>query len=1144
MTPITLEGNTLGQRHQHYNRLLKEALEEGGTRDKISHDDNDIDNFLKIDIASHNRDVNYILEVLKCKDLLYVTRAIKKSRWLIRDEKYSHIITPKYLHKEVFPHMMSKAKSKFLLHIRLQLRDEKRVAQFYNYCKQFDVKLALKWLQYCPLGFALNEVHNHPEKIPASTLKRLCRRSFDFLNVIKLEGFMNRNNYKKGFLKEVRFLLRKYPEEYLNITYDYYYYNSPFRKKHLAFIMKTCPQQILDKFDHYYDKVDYTVLVKYMDKELIKDFLLKKSEGNFSALRDHHKLLVKFLPKIELNDRIEVLKVFCYDKTSEILNWQDPNGLNYLFSELERGCPVNSSLVFRWYQCMPFDIAFREITKIIENDGPHDGRIPMINTLFICAGSNLKNLFILLKYYHETHHHESYKSKANFVNQILSRVAINKIDPEMWTLLDNLFCSMEIYNNSILSSSKYVEAIIIYNIIHDQTVPEIIQSKFKFKTLKSYKNQLSSEESEKLFNFLYKMQLKRIESITITAKKELKYVDSSLEHTMTLLADWNKNILEFTLLLQKIKECIKNYKQNNWEIDLSSLYNIQKPWRKYFFEESLMFYPSELVLLNILKHDQKMLSLYKKEVDFIRYDDTKSIQPVLSKLKIYWSDTLAKEWINEYLLHIKETGKQKVAIQSLAVLLSQRDFLSIAKQYIPKESKIDWKGTDEVDYNCHKYFAGNMHKLRPLPTVDIVLWLSKGDYLRFALTSLSTTFANHSHVDRNEYFSKLTSMQGSLQKHIINMAFAKLDVEELVPILKTIWKSTTNQTIRIIIFSTTHDLLCKQSRKSKILRLWKLLDFFIDNLSMENSIIINKMKSCLKDVPEIVRSKYCMKAYVYFQTLPNKSAIDVDGWFNTHATKVFEFLDRKFIEDLIMKTIVSFPSQSCSIKELFAKFLFSIANTEYEHETYERLVKPLFYETEYYSNFKDIVINNIPNVLREYVQKNKRVPVNLFKRLLEDFKQKLSQPEHYVALKTWELMCDFIEPMEQYISPKMVDFNEIFKTPLLSDFGKSCLKHLQKDSKIFPSILYAFGYALTDVFSMLKFSPFHQLQIYKYMLEDKSTVESYLFVQQKLLDFYDFYDDGMEELKKEIVKILCSHPSKELVMVYRHYYSNELDEDE
>ncbi|KAL0810948.1 hypothetical protein ABMA28_010242 [Loxostege sticticalis] len=1131
MTPIILDGNNLGQRHQHYNRLLKQYLanNQGKTPERISYDDNDINNFLKIDIASHNRDVSYILEVLKCKDLLYVTRAIKKSKWLITDNIYCHIINPKYLHKELFPHMMQKAKSKLLLHIRLYLRDENRVAQFYNYCKQFDVKLASKWLQYCPLEFALNEVHVHAEKMTLSTLKRLCRRSFDFLK--QVARFRKGTDWKiEDLLKEVRFLIRKNTEEYLKITYsDYSYCNTPFRKKHLAFIMKTCPQIILNTFVSYFDKVDYTVLVKYMNKDSIKHFLLKSSEDEHSVFISCHKVFVKFLPQIELHERIQVLKAFYYDRASEI-DWQGPGGLNNFFSALEGGKSVNFPVVFRWYQCMPFRIAFREMTVMIENEVNPDFRILMINTLLICAGSNLENLFTLLKYYNEIQHNESYKSKANFVSHILSRVAINKLDTEMWTLLDNLFCSMEVYQNSSFNVSKCVEAIIIYKISHDQTVPEIIQSKFKYKTLKSYKSQLSSEESEKLFNFLYKMQIKSIENIKISTKDEMRNVVTSLEHTMVLLVDWNKNITCFTLLLNKIRECIQINRQNNWETDLSSLYNIHKPWRRYFFEESLMLNPTKLVLLNILKHDHNMLSLYKKEVDFIRYDDTKSLQPVLSKIKIYWSDTLAKEWINDFFLHIKENGKQKVAIQSLAVLLSQKDFVNYAKQYIPNESKMnDLKGTDEEDYNWQKYFASNMHKLRPLPTIDIVLWFSKGDYLRFALTSLSTTFANHSHFDRNEYFSKLTSMQGYLQKHIIHMALAKLDIEKLMPILKTIWKSTTNQTLRTYLFLTTHDLLCQQSRKSKILRLWKLLDFFIENLSMENSIIINKMKSCLQDVPEIVRSKYCMKAYFYFKTIPNK--IDADGWINSHADKVFEFVERKFIEDVIMKTIVDVPSQSCPVKELFAKYLFFIANTEAEHETYERLVKPMFYETDYYSNFKHIVLNNIPNILHEYVSKNKRVPLNLCKRLLDDFRKKLGQPEDYIALKTWELMCDFIKLMEQYIWPKLANFNEFFKTPILIDFGKSCSEHLQRDSKIFPYILIAFGYALTDVLNMLKISEFYQLQLYKYMLEDKSLVESYILVQKTLQDYFGFSEAGSYEL----------HPAQKLVLVYRDDRQHELD---
>ncbi|KAL0810947.1 hypothetical protein ABMA28_010241 [Loxostege sticticalis] len=1143
MKPIILEGNTLGQRHRHYNKLLKEALasNRGEKPEKISHEDNDIDNFLKIDIAIHNRDVNYILEVLKCKDLLYVTRAIKKSKWLITDADYTHIINPKFLHKELFPHMMQKAKSKLLLHIRLYLRDEKRVAHFYNYCKQFDVKHALKWLQYCPLQLALNEVYNHLDVLRISRFVRLCRRSFDFLD--KAAASQKRPDwYKVYFIIEVQFLIRNKTEEYLNYADSLCDgYISFLKKKHLQFVMKTCPQKIFNNLLYYIQKVDHTKFIQYMDKEAIKNCLLKCSQQKDAtqSIRSFD-VLVKYLPKIEFCDRLDVLRAL-YGSASRI-DLQVPGGLNLFFSAINDNTPVNSLCVFRWYQCMPFDIAYREITKLIQTESKRDVRVSMINTLLNCADGDSENILTVIKYYHDTHINELNNFKENFVNQILSRVAINKFDTEMWTLLNNLFYSMDVYKNSS-SNSKYVETIIVHKIIHNQIVPEIIESKFKFKTLKSYKKKLNSEEREKLFIYLYERQMKDMENKTIASENEFKMLVKNLEITLQLLADWNKDVTDYPMILNKIRECVIIKKQNSWarDIDLSTFYNSRKQWRRTFFDYSLILNPSKQVLLNVLKHNRNMLNMYHKEVALIRYDDPVSLQPVLSKIKIYWADTLAKEWINEYFFHLNDTGKQKMAIQSLAVLLSQKQFLDIVEKYIPKVNTINWKEANEVEHGCRKTFSLYINRVRPLPDTDVVLRFAKGKYIKYAVKSLNATFSNLSHVDREEYISKLAKVPLTFQKHGIHMAFTIVETDKLIPSFKTIWTTAKNRRIRNSVFLTTHDLLCKQSKKSRILKLWELLDFFIENLSDREDLTIIQKLGGLYEIPEIVQSKYCMKAYRFLKSLPNKHEGYADNMIVDSDGIVVKKLDRDFVEGFILEAIENYSTKYCFVHGLFSKYLLFTQDKEFELDSYERLVKPMFYNTEYYPNFISMIFSYLPSNMCDDIVENKRVPVKLYKRLLEDFKQKLVLPEDYVDLKTFELMCDFVEILQHHISPKVYncnDFDEILTIPLLTDFGKACSRHLQRNLKTFDHSIFAFEYILDKVFISFPFSKLHELQIYKYLLCDQGIVEIYLLVHRIMPK--ELYREDEKIIMDEIIAMLCRHPAKEIKMICQHRYPDKI----
>ncbi|KAL0810945.1 hypothetical protein ABMA28_010239 [Loxostege sticticalis] len=1154
MVPMILEGNNLGQRHRHYNSLLKETLasNEGVTPDKISNDDNDIENFLKIDIASHNRDVNYILEVLKCKDLLYVTRAIKKSRWLITDSKYSHIVNPKYFHKELFPYMMSKAKSKLVLYVRLHLRDEKRVQVFYNYYKQFDNRHATKWLQYCPLQFALHEVHDNAVHVSKSTLKRLCRKSFEFLNKYATSSQVPEWD-KQAHLKEVQFLVRHNTEEFLNFTDSCRdLYSSFLKTKYLKYIMKTCPLRILNNFHHYFYAVvialfthtvefKFSRFIKYIDKDLMKQFLLDSSKNQelSERFKYHDDVLKQFLLKIEYSDRIEVIKAF-YNLATDI-NCQGPDGLNLMFSAIENNVSFNNPRVFLWYQAMPFNVAFLEITKLIQKESNADVRLSMLETLLICAGPNFQDQSILLKYYHDRHINEPHKFKESFLNKFVSSVTYYKFDSEMWTILDNLFCSMEVYMNSSLSVTKCVEAIVVYKTIHDQTIPEIVEKKFNFETLIFYKNKVGATESEKLFKYLYNSQMKKLEVIGSNEKEYCAIVES-LKNILNLVKDWGRNLIDYPVLISKMKECTKIKKQHNWDIDLSTLYNIHKPWRRHFFEDSLMLYPSELVLLNALKHDQNLLHLYQTEVDSIRYHDMKLLQPVLTKLKIYWSDTLAKEWINNYLVRLNEIGKQKNAIQSLAVLQSQKDFLNIAKQYIPQESKINWQEADEVEYYCRKYFAKNIHKVRPILDTDVVLWFANGDYLKFAVTALSATLANISPIDREAYASKLTNVPVSLQKHGIRMVLAKLGIEKIIPAFEKIWKSTTNPTIHTTLFLITHSLLRNQSSNTRILKLWTLLKIFIDNLTgSENPGIYKKMCN-VGEVPWNIQSEYFMKGYLYFQTLPGNLAEKYSDAIISKASEcTVEILDKMFIEDKILGSVEDFPSKSASVVTFFARYLLYLTDKKSIISLYERRVKPL-YKTDYYSciNEKELIAN-LFSKLFDHITRNRTVPITLFKTLFNDFTKILSFPEDYVSLRMWELTCDLLEIFERHISE-----GEIISTAVLTDFGKACLKVLQRDIKLLAFPIPDFECVMRNLYFKLDFSQIHMLQIYKNMLGDQSTVESYFIVLNLLQDIeikiYHTWYTQETEMRKELLDKLSSHPCKEVQVICRHYFHQHLPE--
>ncbi|CAH2237055.1 jg9546 [Pararge aegeria aegeria] len=129
--PIELEGRNLGEKHKHFNQLVKEATATQTYKiDEFNVEEGDIKNLLKIDVANKKRDVNYILKVL------------------------------------------------------LNLKDTTRAEKFYEYEKS--PEKAVYWLPHCSAEFILQHFAKHIDHLKISLIQRLCQK-----NILVLETFVD-----------------------------------------------------------------------------------------------------------------------------------------------------------------------------------------------------------------------------------------------------------------------------------------------------------------------------------------------------------------------------------------------------------------------------------------------------------------------------------------------------------------------------------------------------------------------------------------------------------------------------------------------------------------------------------------------------------------------------------------------------------------------------------------------------------------------------------------------------------------------------------------------------------------------------------------------------------------------------------------
>ncbi|CAG9104093.1 unnamed protein product [Plutella xylostella] len=1052
--PLVLEGETLGKRHKNFNKFVNDAIKSKLSFEciKTLEEKSDVDRLFKIDVASSSRNVEYILETLQCEDMLYVSRAIKKSTWLVTEQQYAHIVNPQYLNETLFPLMMAKAASKFLLFIRLNLKEEARAQEFYNYYKSTALESAVKWLPKCSPDFIDKAVENYCNVLEIDLFKRLCERS---INVLVLFVKKHHNYYKKNeYIKSVMYLMNTNTEQYLDIveTGDEYSRRMPkFGPKYTEIIMKKCPQRIIQNFEMYATSIHVPTFVKYYGKEKIKEFLLEQFKNdkmkNGSWFRyENIKEYIKLMPK---EGKFEFLKKVFIDKKE---NDDETGGSLVVVADAMRNIYVpcsptvamayksalfanaSSKSVYQWYVHAPFNVALPELKKLIRTESLPNERLAIMAVLLRCAGENMKHIQTVLQYYHDRHINEPFKFKVQFVNQVLSATDAHRYDAQCWRLLDELIHSMDVYVESENIVQECIQAIILYKILRKQQIPDIIETKFEFTTFKKRIGKLNDEEKEDLFKYLYNFIEKKINKQDMNDHDGFSGTVTHISELIDLLVDWKKSLPEYPLLLNKIKALIKLEKEQTKRgyslVTLTNIFSEKKTLRRHLFEESLLLSPTEEACINALKHDPELLKRYATVVNALRYDDNITMTRILRKLKVYFSDSLANEWAAAYRNKLTEANPvgHKTVTRGLCMLLPQDDFISLVKSYAPENLKIKWSETDKQRLSVQKNIAMTMHIARPQISPDVVLLYAKGDFLQYALPSLNAVFYNISSARSRDHIPKLIQAPVSIQKHGLRLAFSKLKLNEIRELFSNIWKSTKNASIRCVIFVLTHKLLSKEKSEAKIEGLWQLLEVFIDNLSEDENKNIYNLLGDLDNVPDVIKARYCIKSYKFLKSLPGKA--DFGELMKALEESTFDLMDTidpDFVKGILLENIDEVLGKNklytkyTDLQKVISAYLTCAKTEEIQMERFNTILVPIMNHglrrwTEIH-NKHFTVRNYVLAILKAIsykvqgngLKKGIIIPVKLFYNIYLKLKEHLPVAENYVLLSKWEMSVHFLE---------------------------------------------------------------------------------------------------------------------------------------
>ncbi|KAH9641480.1 hypothetical protein HF086_006096 [Spodoptera exigua] len=908
-----LEGETLGEKRRHFNKLVADAVASKHYElTPIDYTDSDIDNLLKIEIACKTRNVDYVIEVMKSKDMLYASTAIKKSTWLITDPQYANIINPEYLHTQLKPYMTTKAFNKLMLHIRLNLKDESRVEAFYEHLKS--TRKSEKWLQNCSIPFIENAISF---SVPVWFYRRLLKKSAHFLT---FDTYIDA--YREERQAAYLLMLKSRTADVLDILEDTSrkLFIVEMGKKRTEFLMKKCPQRVLENIEMYRCTIDMSVVARYINKNEIKAFLCKNASP--LSLCQDYKILTSFVKNMPEEERVEFIQKSFIDRTE------------MLFNKNEMSCIDASNQSYQWYEFYPFEIAFPKINNLIRKESSPSERCAMLSTLISSAKTNTKHIKSLLTFVTEKHMNIPVKFKMDFVKNLLSNVPTHELDEATWNILDQIFHSMDVYAETGDDAQWCREYIIVRKVLNDEPMPEGIEQKCTFSSYKNVMKSLNTEQKSKFFTYLLNRMMAKCEGFA----NESDFLETvhKIEKVLILLKDFNKNLNDYPFVIEKIQNLYKIKQANNWTTDMSCLYNVNKSWRKYMFEDSLSLCLCEETCLNALKHKPQLLTRHDKQIHTLRTNDAVSLRRVLAKLRVYWPDTLAQHWTEAYMQHLNDPTGHKAIIKGLFVLLSQDQAIELAKRYVPKNFKINWCLTDHTEINIQTNIAKHLHLARPLVPLETVLWYAKGDYVQYAMQSHIAIWSALGEIDSRENLPKLYDAPISLLKFVLDQAFFKLPTSEVIDLYWKIWKSTKNSTIQAIIFDHTAYEMQKYYENETIQNdLWKLLNMFIDDLNSKGEATdIYKQLTNFDVIPYEKRSEYYMKISRYLVSLPDSEKYLNDLLF--FGFRRMESLDEDFIVNVLLSPVeIRFFSPSTWIVDCFANFLLYSKSEENQLERFK-----------------------------------------------------------------------------------------------------------------------------------------------------------------------------------------------------------------
>ncbi|KAH9632437.1 hypothetical protein HF086_010830 [Spodoptera exigua] len=705
-SPVTLLGDTLGQRHRHLNSLVRAARESGTTVQDVEAvpEQSPADRLFKIDLAVSLRDTDYIIQNLKHDDMLFVSRALK-ARWLL--DRHD-VINPKYLEETLFPEMISPAVTKMRHWLYINLREPPKCLEFYEYYKQNSFEFAIKFLSHCNSHVILEEVPKILAKLSPHYLKVLCERC-PAVAKIYFDALAAHDDLKSRYLEQeqsyynsIKCVLKSDADVFLDITEEYFSFNNFKRFSPLAtdYIVRNHKSRVMNKLGLYVAHILHIpTLAVRLSVDECQDVVLQLARATYLQHWFQYKAVEPLIKRLHPQKRAAFKKRVFVDKdVGELIkNWpykiptspmrpdisgphifDDQDFVTDIIFEpyfpLGGACaPMAAGMaslecvrmdcyqpnnfftkirtdldrLFDEFRFIGFDRAVHELSQRLVATASPDRRRDIFLVLVSKTGGRTDAVKVFMQLALR-HGNEPAHTRASVIRSLVKRAAVWRLPADVWQLFLDYGHGLGLDGTTPEAACREgLHAVVIRQLLVGHCEPAICDAFSKdFSTLTEYS--LQPDEKVRIATNLQNM----LASTAVNVEPEV--TAQRLSQLLDVLNAFRIRIEASSLVVNSVLG-LAGQDQNVARPLLERLYNA-KIARRELLRLSMTFRRDEAALLNALRHDP--LALDVAQVVNIMYERHTKFDNFTAKLVVYFGQK------HDFTTQLKNALKERILKQT------------------------------------------------------------------------------------------------------------------------------------------------------------------------------------------------------------------------------------------------------------------------------------------------------------------------------------------------------------------------------------------------------------------------------------------------------------------------------------------------